>query len=202
AKIDDPLEAHGFILRRAGKPIVYVAVDWCEIRNDAYDRWRDVLAEAAGTERGRVLVSALHQHDAPIMDLAAEKLLRDNKAKGSICDPEFHEQAVQRVARAVKKALEHSRPITHVGVGQAKVEQVASNRRYHDQSGRVQYNRMSASRDPKIRAGEEGTIDPMLKLLSLWDGDTPLVMLHAYATHPMSYYGRGGVSAEFVGMAR
>src|SRR5215207_5820961 len=61
---------------------------------------------------------------------------------------------------------------------------------------------MSATRDPKIRDAEVGTIDPMLKTLSFWDGDTPLLGLSAYATHPMSYYGRGGVSADFVGMAR
>jgi hypothetical protein len=45
-------------------------------------------------------------------------------------------------------------------------------------------------------------IDPWLKTLSFWDGDKPLLAMHAYATHPMSYYGRGGVSADFVGMAR
>jgi hypothetical protein len=61
---------------------------------------------------------------------------------------------------------------------------------------------MSATRDPKVRAGEEGTIDPFLKTVSLWDGDAPLLGLSAYATHPMSYYGKGGVSADFVGMAR
>src|SRR4029077_381179 len=86
--------------------------------------------------------------------------------------------------------------------GQAKVEQVASNRRYHDMDGRVRFNRMSASRDPLIRAGEEGTIDPWLKTLSFWDDDTPLLALNAYATHPMSFYGRGEVSADLVGMAR
>jgi hypothetical protein len=202
AKVDDPLYAIGVILQGAGKPIVYVAVDWCEIRNDAYDRWRDVIAEAVGTERGRALVSCLHQHDAPVADLTAEKLLRDNGAKGSICDPEFHEKTVQRVARDAKKALASSRAVTHVGMGEAKVEHVASNRRYIDESGKVRYDRLSASRDPKIRAGEEGTIDPMLKALSLWDGDAPLVVLDFYATHPMSYYGKGGVSADFVGMAR
>jgi hypothetical protein len=202
AKIDDPLYAIGLILQGAGKPIVYVAVDWCEIRNDAYDRWRDAIAKAVGTERVRVLVSCLHQHDAPIADLTAEKLLRDHKAKGSICDPQFHEKTVQRVARDAKKALESSRPVTHIGTGEAKVENVASNRRYVDESGKVRYDRMSATRDAKIRAGEEGTIDPMLKALSLWDGDTPLVVLNFYATHPMSYYGRGAVSADFVGLAR
>jgi len=202
AKIDDPLDAIGFVLLGVGKPIVYVAVDWCEIRNDAYDRWRDVIAEAVGTERVRVLVSALHQHDAPIADLTAEKLLRDHKAKGSICDPVFHEKAVRRVAKAARDSLANARRVTHVGTGEAKVESVASNRRYLDAMGRVRFDRMSATRDKAIRERDGGTIDPMLKTLSLWDGETPLLALHAYATHPMSTYGKGVVSADFVGMAR
>ena len=202
SKIEDPLYALGFVLRGAEKPIVYVAVDWCEIRNDAYERWRTVLAEAAGTDPVRVLVSALHQHDAPVVDLTAQKLLQQHSAKGAICDLDFHEKAVQRVAKAVKASLAKSIPVTHLGVGQAKVEKVASNRRYIDENGKVQYNRMSASRDAKIRAGEEGTIDPYLKTLSFWSGATPVLALNAYATHPMSFYGRGEVSADFVGMAR
>src|SRR5262249_44344911 len=80
AKIDDPLFAIGLILQGSGKPIVYIAVDWCEIRNDAYDRWRSAIADAVGTEPVRVLVSCLHQHDAPIADLTAEKLLREHGA--------------------------------------------------------------------------------------------------------------------------
>jgi hypothetical protein len=98
--------------------------------------------------------------------------------------------------------LKETKPITHIGTGEAKVEMVASNRRYLDETGTVRYNRVSASRDPKIRAGEEGIIDPFLKTLSFWNGDTPLLGLSVYATHPMSYYGKGGVSADFVGLAR
>ncbi len=45
--IVNPLEAHGMVLSGAGKPIVLAAVDWCEIRNESYERWRSVLAEAA-----------------------------------------------------------------------------------------------------------------------------------------------------------
>ena len=70
-QIDDPLDAHGFVLLGAERPIVLVALDWCELRNGAYDRWRDVLADAAGTTRERVLVSCLHQHDAPVVDTDA-----------------------------------------------------------------------------------------------------------------------------------
>ena len=36
-------------------------------------------------------------------------------------------------------------------------------------------------------------IDPWLRTLSFWDGDRPVAALNAYATHPMSSYGRGAV---------
>ena len=50
----------------AGETAGALALDWCEVRNGAYDQWRDALAKAAGTTRERVLVSCLHQHDAPV----------------------------------------------------------------------------------------------------------------------------------------
>jgi hypothetical protein len=201
-KVADPLYAHGFVLLSDAKPIVVVAVDWCEIRNDAYERWRTVLAEAAKTDKERVLVTALHQHDAPIADLEAQRLLESVKAKGSICMLDFHEKAVQRVARALARSLPVAKKITHFGIGQAKVEKVSSNRRYLGPDGMPRFNRMSATRDGKIRDAEEGLIDPWLKTLSFCDGDKAVLALSAYAVHPMSYYGRGEVSADFVGLAR
>jgi hypothetical protein len=201
-KIEDPLYAYGFVLLGSGKPVVVAVVDWCEIRNDAYSRWRSVLAEAAHTTPERVLVSSVHQHDAPVADLEAERLLREAKVIGSVCDPAFHEKAVQRVARAVREAVKTPRRITHVGTGKAKVENVASNRRYLDAAGRVAFGRTSATRDAHARSQPEGTIDPWLRTLSFWDGDRPILALSCYATHPMSYYGKGGVSADFVGLAR
>ncbi|WP_435019088.1 hypothetical protein TA3x_001085 [Tundrisphaera sp. TA3] len=201
-EVVDPLGARGFVLLGAGKPVVLAAIDWCEIRNDAFDRWREALAEAAGTEPGRVLITALHQHDAPLADLAAQKLLDERKAPGSVCDPEFHERAVRGVARAVRDGLASARPVTHVGTGRAKVAGVASNRRYVRADGQPAFDRMSATRDPAIRDQPEGLIDPWLRTLSFWDGDRPLLALSCYATHPMSHYGRGGVSADFVGLAR
>lgn len=201
-EIVDPLLAHGFVLLGSGKPIVFVALDWCEIRNGAYDTFREQVAKAVGTEPVRVMLCALHQHDAPIFDLEGQRLLEEVKAKGAICDLAFFEKAVSRVVAAAKACLRDAKPVTHIGTGEAKVEKVASNRRYTDENGKVHYNRMSATRDPKIQDAEEGTIDPMLKTLSFWNGDTALCGLSAYATHPMSFYGKGGVSADFVGMAR
>jgi hypothetical protein len=74
-RIVDPLFAKGFVLSGAGEPIVVVALDWCQCNNDSYDRWRDVLAQAVGTTRQRVMLATVHQHDAPICDLTAQQLL-------------------------------------------------------------------------------------------------------------------------------
>ncbi|HEV3448408.1 MAG TPA: hypothetical protein VG099_27475, partial [Gemmataceae bacterium] len=48
----------------------------------------------------------------------------------------------------------------------------------------------------------EGLIDPWLKTLSFWNGAQPLAAMHYYATHPMSYYGKGHISSDFCGLAR
>jgi hypothetical protein len=200
-EIVDPLYAKGFVLLGADKPIVVVALDWCQCNNDSYDRWRDVLAEAAGTDRKRVLLATVHQHDAPICDLTAQKLLDEQGLTGYNCDPQFHEQAVQRTAQALKQSLGSLRRVTHFGIGQAKVEQIASNRRIQAADGHVNWNRGSASGDAFV--GEpEGEIDPWLKTISLWDGDKPVLAWSCYSVHPMSYYGRGSVSADFPGIAR
>ncbi len=201
-RVDDPLFARGFVLWGDCDPIVLTAVDWCEIRNDAYERWRAVLAEAAHTVPQRVMVTSVHQHDAPVADLEAQRILERYNAVGRICDLEFHERAVQRVAAAVREGLKTPRKVTHLGIGQAKVEKVASNRRFLDAEGKVSFARTSSTRDPQAHAAPENTIDPFLKMLSFWDGERPGLAMSCYATHPMSYYGRGGVSADFVGMAR
>ncbi|MCI0462659.1 MAG: hypothetical protein L0Z62_37395 [Gemmataceae bacterium] len=200
--IEDPLLTYGFALLGVGKPIVVVSIDWCEVRNDAYESWRTALATAAGTTPERVLVSCIHQHDAPIADLEAQRLLTKAKAAGSICDIAFHERTVRSVAAELKDALPSARRITHLGLGQAKVVEVASNRRYVTADGKVGFGRTSATRDPQVRSYPEGTIDPFLKTISFWDGEQAVAALSCYATHPMSYYGRGGVSSDFIGLAR
>lgn len=203
ARVADSLEARGFVLLGADSPIVWVAVDWCEIRNDAYDRWREVLAAAAGTDPSRVIVTCLHQHDAPVADLGAQRLLDAVGLEKQLCDPEFHEAAVQRVANALRTCLPSARRVTHAGVGQGIVHDVASNRRVVLADGQVAFTRGSSSGgDRFLRDAPDGLIDPCLRTISFWDGEQPLLALHSYATHPMSYYGRGEVSADFVGLAR
>jgi hypothetical protein len=109
---------------------------------------------------------------------------------------------VQGVAEALKSALSKAEPVTHLGMGKALVKEVASNRRYLSADGKPQHDRGSATTDAFMRSQPEGTIDPWLRTLSLWNGDRPLVAISAYATHPMSYYRTGRVSSDFPGIAR
>jgi hypothetical protein len=201
----DPLEAIGFVLAGGTltKPVVVVSVDWCEIRNDSYDSWRTALASVAGTDAERVFLSAVHQHDAPVVDVEAQRELDSRNAAGAVCDIGFADRAVNDVALALDTALERpGRGVTHVGTGRAMVDRVASNRRFELDDGSISYHRTSASRDPQAHAAGEGIVDPWLGTLSLWDEDDPLLALSSYAVHPMSYYGKGEVSADFIGIAR
>ena len=200
-EIIDPLFAKGVVLLGGEKPVVLLAIDWCEIRNDAYNRWRDVIAEAAGTTPQHVLVAAIHQHDAPVADLTAQKLLDEVGLEKSLMFPEFHEEAVQKTAQALRDALSQAQPVTHYGTGVAMVKDVTSNRRAVHPDGAINFGRGSSS-PAKLQALPIDLVDPWLRSLSFWNGDTPVAVLNSYSVHPMSHYGKGYVTADFPGMAR
>jgi hypothetical protein len=199
--VDDPLRALGVILLGMGKPMVLCAVDWVGIRNDAHLAWRQALARAAHTVPENVALQCVHPHNAPFADTEAERLLRAARAPRSL-DLKFFDRVVERTSAAAKASLAKTHEFTHMGLGQGKVEKVASNRRVIGQDGKIKFWRGSATKDAKARAQPEGLIDPWLKTLSFWHKDKALAALHYYATHPMSYYGDGRVSSDFCGLAR
>jgi hypothetical protein len=200
--VDDPLRALGVVLLGMGRPVVLCAVDWCGIRNEGNWLWRQALAEATHTVPENVALQTVHQHNAPFADPEAERLEEATPGVPLSLDLKFFDRVVRQSADAARAALAQTVPFTHIGTGQARVEQVASNRRIVGPDGKVKAVRYSATKDPKVRAEPEGLIDPWLKTLSFWDGDKPLVALSYYATHPMSYYGDGRVSSDFCGLAR
>jgi len=201
--VDDPLEAIGIVLFGAGAPIVLCAVDWTGLLNEAHVQWRQALAEAAGTTADRVAVQCLHQHNAPFACLEAERIVQEQGDLPHIVDVAFFEECLQRARKAVQQATQKARPVTHVAHGQAKVEKVAANRRvFRDETGRIKAMRGSSCRNEELRALPEGLIDPWLKTVAFYDGDNKIAACHYYATHPMSYYGDGRVSSDFVGLAR
>lgn len=196
------LRARGVVLLGAGQPIVLCALDWIGIGNEGNDVFRQTLAEAAGTTKQRVAVHTLHQHDAPACDFATERLLNEVGAPLKRYDGAFAREVLARLKAAIGTGLGEAKPVTHVGVGQAEVKEVASNRRILGPNGKVRVTRYTATKDAAVRAEPEGTIDPMVSLISFWNGDAPVAVLSYYACHPQSYYRTGVANPDFPGIAR
>ncbi len=201
--VTDELQALGLVLQGAGKPIVVMAIDWTALSNGGHLLWRTKIAEAVGTTPERVAIHCVHQHNAPFACLEAQAIVEAQGDLPHIVMVDYFHDCIDRIARAAKESLTRLSPVTHVGKGEARVEKVASNRRiYRDENGVIKAMRGSSCKDPKLRAMTEGTIDPMLKTISFYNEDQCVAAIHYYATHPMSYYGDGLVTSDFVGIAR
>lgn len=201
--ITDNLSALGVVLIPDGqKPVVLCALDWCEISHADHLLWRTRLADAASTTPDRVAVQCVHSHEVPWPDREAQSLLDQHRSAARVMDVAFCDDAIERATRAARAALSNPRTVTHIGIGEAKVDRVASNRRILGPDGKIKAIRWTATKDPAVRAEPEGLIDPMLKTVSFWNGETKLAALHYYATHPNSYGGNGWVTKDFAGLAR
>ena len=201
-KWDLGLRARGIALLGAGEPIVLCAVDWIGIANGGHDAFVTALAKAAETSPQRVAVHALHQHDAPDCDFSAEEILKSAGLSPAQFDSRFQRELIARLAAALREGLQHAQPISHLGLGEGRVEKVASNRRILGADGKVRDTRWTATTDPKVRAEPEGVIDPLVSLVSFWNGEQPVAVLSYYATHPQSYYRTGIPNPDFPGIAR
>src|SRR5690606_37194206 len=168
------LRAKGIVLQGAGLPIVLVAIDWIGIANESQDAFKAALAEAANTLPERVAVHTLHQHDAPISDFGAERILLDAGLDPAAFESSFDKEVIRRLQTAIKVSLQQSEVVTHIGTGEAAIEKVASNRRILGPDGKAIFSRTSSTKDSTMRAKPEGLIDPMVQLISFWRDERPL----------------------------
>jgi len=203
AGVDDPLFARGLVFLSGAPPVVLAAIDWCELRNGAHDLWRESLAEAAGTTPERVIATTVHQHDAPIVDTAAQRLFDEHGIEPAICDVAWHAAVLRNACDALRESLARPAAVDEIGLGAGPVERFASNRRPLGDDGKVVRPRFSAMPgDDPVVALPEGLIDPSLRSLSFHSNGRPVAVVSCYASHPMSHYGKGQVSADTVGLAR
>jgi len=200
--VTDRLSCRGAVLLSGEAPVVVAALDWVGILGGGHRRWREALAEAAGTSPDRVAVHTLHQHDAPGFDPDAEVLMAARGHPGQGYHVRFAERAIADAQDAVRAAIPYGEDVTHVGAGAAPVHRVASNRRVLGPDGLVAHVRYSADRTPLGRTAPEGIIDPLARVVSFWNADRPVAVLSYYATHPQSHYRERLVTSDFVGLAR
>jgi hypothetical protein len=196
------LRARGVVIQGSGEPIVLCAIDWIGIANESQDVFKETIADAAHTVPERVVVHTLHQHDAPICDFSAEKMLISAGHDPGAFEGSYARKLLVKLHKAVVNSLDESQPVSHISVGKAQVFKVASNRRIIDQNGKVGTMRGSSCRIPELQAAPEGLIDPMVTVIGFWNGDMPVAVLSFYATHPQSYYLTKIANPDFPGVAR
>ncbi len=197
-----PLSCRGVVLLGSDLPIVLCAVDWIGIANEANVLFREKIAKAAGTTTDRVVVHTLHQHDAPRADVTAMGLLAKVNRDKEYYDAHLWNDVLDRVSQVLPKQIAAAKVVRAIGVGQAEVIGVASNRRILDDQGRVAVTRFTACQDPAIRDLPVGVIDPMVRTIVFFGDELPITAMTYYATHPQSYYRTGQANPDFPGMAR
>lgn len=200
--ITDPLYALGIILLGEDQPVVLCAIDWAEMSNRSHMQWCRTLADAAGTTADHVVVNCTHAHCTPWPDEEAQRIVSAYPDVPQIMDPAWCDEALVRVADSVRRAAADPVPFTHIGLGEAPVEKVASNRRILGEDGKIKAVRWTKTVDAAVRAEPEGLIDPLLKTISFWNDSRKLACLHYYAVHPTSYDNDRMVTSEFTGLAR
>lgn len=200
--IEDSLSGRGIVLLGDSLPIVLFAIDWFGNFNRGYEIWREKLASAANTIPQRVAVHSIHQHETPGFDAGASSTLFFHGINEDTIDWSFSHQVIERATQALKDAFSDPTPISHIGIGEANVEKVASNRHLLGSDGEHCYTRYSLEQNPEARRVPEGLIDSTLRMVSFWNGVEPVAVLSYYATHPQTRPGDGIVTADFVGEAR
>ena len=106
--VDDPLEAIGYVLLGAGKPIVVCVVDWTGLLNNAHVQWRQALADAADTTIDRVTVHCVHQHNAPFACLDAEQIVLAQGDLPHIVELDFFKRCLDSGRDAVSAAMKQT----------------------------------------------------------------------------------------------
>ncbi len=200
--IQTPLSCRGIVITGKGKPIVLCAIDWIGIGSGGQDFFKKTIAEAIGTDPLRVAIHTLHQHDAPRCNFSVEEMLKEQGINGTAFNPDHARSVARSAAAAAKKAIENLQTVTHMGTGIGVIEKVASNRRIIGPDGKCLPMRGSSCKSEKLIAFPAGTIDPELKMITLWNGDKAIAALTYYATHPQSYYRTGLANPDFPGLAR
>jgi hypothetical protein len=201
-KVEQPLQAKGLVLADGTNRYAVCALDWCLLANDSQASFRRAIAEGIGTLPDRVAVQCLHQHAAPYADEGAHRLLDGLTPPVPHLSSNFLDTVRRNLAEAVGAAVTRLEPFDRIGMGQAKVERVASERRLHDDQGRVLTRYSSGAKNAKMAEAPEGNIDPFLKTVTFARGGKPLARLHYYATHPQTFCCDGRASCDFVGLAR
>lgn len=199
---EHPLLARGVLLEDAGLTCVICTLDLMEVHNESWDFLRERIAAAAGVPVSQVALHCLHQHTAPAISTASQRLERAADDPRRVATAEYVVQIAEKLTNAILQARNEWQPVTSMATGLSQVERVASNRRLEQPDGTIQSRGSSTKSAPQLRELPEGLIDPFVRTVAFQSQDRIIACLHYYASHPQSFYGDGRVSYDVPGIIR
>ena len=199
---EHPLLARGILLQDAETSCVICTLDWMEVHNESYDFLREQIGEAAGVDASHVALHCLHQHTAPAISTAAQRLQLGETDPRRVATAEYLLNVSKKIAAAIHQSQSNWQAVTHIGTGKARVERVASNRRIERPDGSIQGRGSNTGSTAQLRELPEGLIDPWVRTVSLKNPNGAVAQLHYYASHPQSFYGDGRASYDVPGLIR
>lgn len=199
---EHPLLARGILIRDSHLACVICTLDLMEVHNASYDFLRQAIADAAEVPPSHVALHSLHQHTAPAISTAAQRLefKEDNPRRMATAD--YVRDMAKKLSVSIHDSQKDWQRVTHIGTGSAKVERVASNRRIERADGSIQGRSSNTKSAPGLRDLPEGLIDPWVRTISLSNGNSAIAHLHFYASHPQSFYGDSRASYDVPGIIR
>jgi DNA-binding beta-propeller fold protein YncE len=147
-------------------------------------------------------LQSLHQHTAPAMSTAAQRLQLKETDPRRIATAEYLLDVSKKIAAAIRKSQNDWQTVQSIGTSKAMVDRVASNRRLELADGSIKQRGSNTKNSPALRELEEGLIDPSVRTVSFEGSAGAIAQLHYYASHPQSFYGDGRATYDVPGIIR
>jgi hypothetical protein len=201
----DDLHAKALVMESDGAKAAIVVCDLITMPRDVTLAARELIAKQTGIPGDHVLVAATHTHTAPVLFRNAAR--DDFDGGSSEASRQYTSALPLLITRAVADANAKVTP-SSIRAGKVTVENVAFNRRYWMQDGKVAWNPRKL--DPNIVA-PAGPHDPEIGVLlfdSLQKDAQQSATFVNYAMHPDTVGGTKisadypGVIADAIGRAR
>lgn len=200
-KVDSKIFVRGVVVDDSKKRIVMASCDFIYIWGSAYEQMKKLIAKAAGTSAQNVFLHSVHQHDSVRIALELNEMYK--KYRGFETTPlAYYKRICKDLEDAIRKSIPKMKTVKSIATSERRVSGLASNRRLIGDDGKLYAMRWSMCHDPKLQKVPTGVIDPMLKSIAFLGGNNkPLAVMHFYAAHPMTAYGRNMCSADVPGVA-
>lgn len=200
-KVGSPIYIRGIIIDDSRTRIVMASADFIYICGKAYVQMKKTIAKAAGTTPGNVFLHAVHQHDSMRFFLELNPFFK--KYVGRECiSLSYYREVISKLEKYVRAASRKMLSVKSMATAERRISGLASNRRLLNENGKVYAMRFSLCSDPEKRKKPVGRIDPLLRSIGfIGRKNTPIAILHFYASHPIILDRRNMVSADVPGVA-